>query len=174
MRIRLFFVAALLIAFGSAVSRAQQSDTQQSPPVPDHVVHVAPTPAAEHSYRLVVTVRPVEGAKSEAHRYELVVNGNGAPATLSMESKVLSNSREEDIGTRITAHIREKATGPELTFSLNVRSLVPGDATAALIRSIDLSTAAIMPAGKTVALGSLEEPGTNRRIVVEASLDEMK
>jgi hypothetical protein len=57
---------------------------------------------------------------------------------------------------------------------LNVRSLVPGDATAALIRSIDLSTAAIMPAGKTVALGSLEEPGTNRRIVVEASLDEMK
>ncbi|MHB1020823.1 MAG: hypothetical protein ACYC46_11620 [Acidobacteriaceae bacterium] len=138
-----------------------------------------PLPPAQHSYKLTLTLRTPEAGKQSTQTYNVVLNGNGAPCDLDLRSRVPISIRDgkaggfgfEGVGFRFETHVREKSTGVELTFMMDQDSIVHSpNAERPVIRHTHFGTAAIMPEGKTITLGSFADPNGNGLVQIDATL----
>lgn len=142
-----------------------------------------PLPPAQHSYKLTLTLHSPEAGKQSTQTYNVVLNGNGAPGELDLRSRVPISIRDgkaggfgfEGVGFRFETHVREKATGAELTFMMDQDSIVHSpNAERPIIRHTHFGTAAIMPEAKTITLGSFEDPNGNGLVQIDATLSVLR
>ncbi len=147
---------------------------------------------AAKAYRLTYTVTEMDGSRRVGTQHLAMVVVAGQETVLKQGSKVpvvtgrynatSSAPHNEvqylDIGLNVVASLSDKGDGLRLSTKLEQSSLAedkPGaDMQDPVIRQTMLEGASILTEGKPLMLGSLDIPGTTRRLDVEATLEAVR
>ena len=152
----------------------------------------SPAPLA-HTYRLTYTLTTMDAGKRtgvqtfamtvahpDSHNQAKV--GQKVPVATGSYGDTKSNMQTQftylDVGILIDAMVSESPAGLVITSKLEQSSVAPQPVTISgvsepLIRQIVLSNSSTIAVGKTVRIGSLDLPDTQRHVDVEVGVEEL-
>ena len=144
------------------------------------------------SYRLIFTTTEVEGGKRVGTQHFSIIVVAGGRTTLKQGSKVpivtggyesgISGPKTTltylDVGLNVDASLDESVDGLTLRSKVEQSGLADEKSTLGtqdpIIRQTVLEGVSILPLGRPVMLGSLDIPGTTRRMDIEVVLEAVK
>jgi hypothetical protein len=141
-----------------------------TPPV--HVTNLGPSsqqPAV--AYKIVYTISQVEeGRALSSRKFEISADTGGSLSHVHVGKRVLIKGSNLQVGLSIDAQLIAKVEGVELQSTIEHTSLAPrtGGQAVPEVRESRLQTATLMPEGKLVTLGALDDLASSRHYQVTA------
>jgi hypothetical protein len=173
-------IAVLVLAPAALRATPQESTTQK---------HVDEASEPGHSYRIDFTISEMEdGKKINSRQYSMSLN-SGDQNEVKIGTRVPVEVKQSeiqylDVGTSIWCRLRDRGAFSWLSndVMLNVRSelssfAVPdqqGQSMRPAIRQVKIDSATIVPMGKSMAVGMVDDPNSKRQFQLEVMVTKLK
>ena len=182
-RIRVTTVIAIALLTIVPLLPAQQAQIPPSLPAPPSPPKAADSSKPTAFYLLNFAIREMEGDKYlNMSSYSLLVRA-GQAAKMTAGSQVpypnsSGNMSYRSVGVSISCTLQETDGNPSLSSNLDISGLASpekaGDTYAPMFRSTNITADALLTLGKATLLGSVDDPGTKHRLLVEVTATKLK
>jgi hypothetical protein len=135
------------------------------------------------AYRVDFSVNELEdGKKINTRQYSMYVNGNDANE-IKIGTRVPVESKQSefqylDVGTNVWCRIGERANGVPLSVRAEISNFAmpeqQAQSTRPVLRQLSIKASTVAQLGKSMVVGSVDDPNSKRQFQLEVTVNKLK